>query len=119
MIKDKKLKRRNKIKRRFRDAVQGNQDTPRLCVYRSNKEIYAQLIDDSQAHTIGAASSREEDVAKAKVNKVEKAALVGKKIAERAQEKGIKKVKFDRNGYLFHGRVKSLAESAREAGLEF
>lgn len=119
MIKDKKLRRRVKIKRRFRESVQGSQDIPRLCVYRSNKEIYAQLIDDTQAHTLGAASSREEDVAKAKGTKVEKAALVGKKIAERAQAKGIKKVKFDRNGYLFHGRIKSLAESAREAGLEF
>lgn len=119
MIKDKKLKRRLKIKRRFRDAVQGNQEIPRLCVYRSNKEIYAQIIDDSQSHTLGAASSREEEIIKVSGTKTEKAALVGKKIAERAQQKGIKKVKFDRNGYLFHGRVKSLAESAREAGLEF
>lgn len=119
MAKDKKVLRRLKIKRRFREAVQGTSDFPRLCVYRSNKEIYAQLIDDSQAHTILAASSREEDVVKSKGTKVEMASIVGKKIAERAMEKGIKQVKFDRNGYLYHGRIKSLADGARNGGLEF
>jgi len=119
MAKDKKVLRRLKIKRRFREAVQGNSECPRLCVYRSNKEIYAQVIDDSQAHTLLAASSREEDVSKQSGTKVEMANLVGKKIAERAIEKGIKQVKFDRNGYLYHGRIKSLADGAREAGLEF
>lgn len=119
MSQNKKVERRLKIKRRLRAKVQGNADVPRLCVFRSNNEIYAQLVDDSQAHTIIAASSRESEIAGSNVTKVEKANLVGKKIAERASEKGYKNVKFDRNGYLYHGRVKSLAEGAREGGLEF
>jgi len=93
---------------------------PRLSVYRSGKHIYAQLIDDSQRRTIAAASSGEgEETAPKKGYNVAAAAAVGKLIASRAIEKGVKKVVFDRGGYLYHGRVKALAEAAREGGLEF
>ena len=108
--------RRNRIKKRIRKVVVGNTTSPRLTVYRSNKDIYAQLIDDTKGVTIGSASSLKDD---AKVNKIDQAKTVGKKIAEIALAKGIKNVHFDRNGYLYHGRVKSLADSAREAGLIF
>ena len=111
-----KLFRRNRIKKRIRKVVVGNSISPRLSVYRSNKDIYAQLIDDTKGVTIGSASSAKDN---SKVNKIDQAKTVGKKIAEIALEKGIKNVRFDRNGYLYHGRVKSLADSAREAGLIF
>jgi large subunit ribosomal protein L18 len=90
-----------------------------LSVYRSNKDIYAQLIDDSKGITLAAASSREAGISEVKDNKVVKAALVGKKIAELAKGAGIDAVVFDRGGYLYHGRVKSLADGAREGGLQF
>ena len=111
-----KLFRRNRIKKRIRKVVVGNSSSPRLTVFRSNKDIYAQLIDDTKGLTIGSASSVKDD---SKVNKIDQAKSVGKKIAEIAIAKGIKNVHFDRNGYLYHGRVKSLADSAREAGLIF
>ena len=111
--------RRKRIKMRIRKVVKGTTETPRLTVFRSNKEIYVQLIDDLGAKTITAASSQVEEIASQKVTKIEKAKLVGKLIAEKAIQAGISNVVFDRNGYLYHGRVKSLAEAAREGGLKF
>ena len=114
-----KIERRNRIRKRIRKIINGTASVPRLSVYRSNKEIYAQLIDDSEAKTLAAASSREESISKAKSTKVEQAQMVGKLIAERAKTSGVENVVFDRGGFLYHGRVKALAESAREAGLKF
>ena len=110
---------RSKIKKRIRRIVFGSQERPRLSVFRSNKEIYAQLIDDVSGSTIVSSSSTEKEISKIKGNKTETASLVGKKLAEIAVSKGIKQVSFDRSGYLYHGRVKSLAEGAREGGLKF
>lgn len=103
---------------RIRKNVSGTADKPRLSVFRSNKEIYTQLIDDVAGTTLVAASSLEKSFQK-NGNKTEVAAQVGKLLAERAKEKGIETIVFDRNGYLYHGRVKSLADSARENGLKF
>lgn len=114
-----KEERRQRIKYRIRKTVKGTTGSPRLCVFRSNNEIYAQLIDDKAGKTLAAASSGDKSVKSAKVNKSEKAKLVGKLIAEKAISAGIKEVAFDRNGFLYHGRVKSLAEGAREGGLKF
>ncbi len=114
-----KNQRRLRIKNRIRKIVSGTEARPRLTVFRSNKEIYAQIVDDVSGKTISAASSRDKDIAKAKGNKSEVAALVGKSIAEKALKAGIETISFDRGGYLYHGRVKSLAEGAREAGLKF
>jgi large subunit ribosomal protein L18 len=110
-----KADRRSKIKRRIRSKVQGTAEVPRLCVYRSNKAIYVQIIDDTKGSTILATSSKGID----KGTKSEIAKEVGKAIAEKATANGIDKVKFDRNGYLYHGRIKNLAEGAREGGLKF
>lgn len=110
--------RRAKIKRRIRKNIFGTSETPRLTVFRSNKQIYAQIVDDNSGVTLASASSLKEKGAD-KLPKVEQAALVGKLIAEKAKEAGVEKVVFDRNGYLYHGRIKSLAESAREGGLKF
>lgn len=114
-----KQKRRAKIKKRIRGLIHGNVTFPRLTVFRSNKEIYASLIDDVNGVTICAASSLEKEIFGKQVTKIEKASLVGALIAERAIAAGIKKCAFDRNGYLYHGRIKALAESARENGLKF
>lgn len=114
-----KTSRRDKIRRRIRGKIQGTQQRPRLNVYRSNTDIYVQIVDDQKGHTLCAASSKEKDIAAVKDNKTVKAALVGKKIAEKAMAAGITSVVFDRGGYLYHGRVKSLAEAAREGGLQF
>lgn len=111
--------RRLKIRKRIRGNVSGTEQRPRLSVFRSNKEIYAQIIDDVSGKTISAASSRDKDIASAAGNKIEKASLVGKALAEKAMKAGIETVSFDRGGYLYHGRVKSLADGAREAGLKF
>jgi large subunit ribosomal protein L18 len=111
--------RRERIKKRIRKVVTGDTQNPRLSVFRSNKQIYAQLIDDSTGKTIVAASSKVKEIADQKVNKIEQARLVGKALAEKAKEAGLITVRFDRNGYLYHGRVKSLADAAREAGLSF
>ena len=111
-----KLKRRKRIQRRVRKKVSGTAQRPRLSIFRSNKYIYAQLIDDIAGTTIAQASSYEAAVAN-EGNKVEQAAAVGKLIAERAKAAGIDKAVFDRGGYLYHGRVKSLADGAREGGL--
>lgn len=110
--------RRLRIRRRIRKTVSGTPERPRLTVYRSNKEIYGQIIDDLNSKTLVAASSLKDDAAH-KGNKVEQAKYVGKKIAELASEAGISDVVFDRSGYLYHGRVKSFADAAREAGLKF
>jgi large subunit ribosomal protein L18 len=114
-----KNQRRLRIKSRIRKIVSGTETKPRLAVFRSNKEIYAQIIDDVSGKTISAASSRDKDISSAKANKSEVATLVGKAIAEKALKAGIETIAFDRGGYLYHGRVKSLAEGAREAGLKF
>lgn len=114
-----KTNRRNKIKKRIRKDISGTQSRPRLAVFRSNKEIYAQIVDDVEGKTLAAASSRDKDVSSAEGNKIEKAALVGKALAERAKQAGIETISFDRGGYLYHGRVKSLADGAREGGLKF
>lgn len=111
--------RRRRIHYRIRKTVTGSESRPRLSVFRSNKEIYAQIIDDVSQVTLVAASSRDKEVVKSKGNKTEIAHLVGKLIAERAQSKGIETISFDRGGYLYHGRIKSLAEGAREGGLKF
>lgn len=114
-----KNERRLRIKSRIRKVVSGTETRPRLAVFRSNKEIYAQIVDDVTGKTISAASSRDNNINAAKANKVEAAKLVGKAIAEKALKAGIETITFDRGGYLYHGRVKSLAEGAREAGLKF
>ena len=114
-----KQDRRERLRFRIRKTVSGTDQRPRLAVFRSNKEIYAQLIDDVSGKTITAASSRDKDIDASKANKVEAAKLVGKAIAEKAVKAGVGAVSFDRGGYLYHGRVKSLAEGAREGGLKF
>ncbi|KAA1245733.1 50S ribosomal protein L18 [Aquimarina sp. RZ0] len=111
--------RRLKIRKRIRGTVSGTEQRPRLSVFRSNKEIYAQIIDDVTGKTISAASSRDKDIVSISGNKEEKANLVGKSLAEKAMKAGVETVSFDRGGYLYHGRVKSLAEGAREGGLKF
>ena len=109
--------RRQRIKFRIRKIVSGTAAQPRLSVFRSNKEIYAQIIDDVNGTTLVAASSRDKGVAQG--NAVETAKAVGKLVAEKALKAGISTISFDRGGYLYHGRVKSLAEGAREGGLKF
>jgi large subunit ribosomal protein L18 len=113
-----KQERRQRIKYRIRKKLSGTGERPRMTVYRSNKQIYVQLIDDLSGKTLGTASSKEKEIASQKVNKIDQAKLVGKRIAEVAKEKGIDNVVFDRNGYLYHGRVKNLADAARESGLK-
>ncbi|MDR0754649.1 MAG: 50S ribosomal protein L18 [Prevotellaceae bacterium] len=116
-----KIERRQRIKYRIRKKINGTAEKPRMSVYRSNKQIYVQIIDDLKSITLVAASSTEKSIAEQVKGKpgVEVAKEVGKLIAQKAKEKGIETVVFDRNGYLYHGRVKSLAESAREGGLKF
>ena len=117
--KNKKASSRKEIKMRIRKTVKGTPERPRLSVFRSNKQIYAQLIDDENGKTLVSASSREKDVVDEKVNKIEQAVKVGALIAEKAKAAGIDSVVFDRNGNLYHGRVKNLAEAARKGGLKF
>jgi large subunit ribosomal protein L18 len=117
--KNKKTYRRYRIKMRIRRSLQGTAEKPRLSVFRSNKQIYAQLVDDLSGNTLASASSQVKGIVEKKANKTEKAKLVGALIAERAKEAGIENVVFDRNGYLYHGRIKALAEGARENGLKF
>ena len=115
-----KQQRRIRIKYRVRKHVSGSPEEPRMSVFRSNKSIYAQLIDDISATTLVSVSSLNKEIAEKKnITKIEQAGLVGKLVAEKAIEKGITTVVFDRNGYLYHGRVKALAEEARKAGLKF
>ena len=110
---------RQKIRYRIRRKISGASAKPRLSVFRSNSDIYVQLINDENGTTIASASSREKDIVAQKVNKVDKSKLVGAAIAKKATELGIKDVVFDRGGYIYHGRVKAVAEGAREAGLLF
>ncbi len=114
-----KRERRIRIKMRIRKKISGVGSNPRLSVFRSNTGIYAQLIDDKTGKTIAAADSRDKSLEKVKGNKIDQAKMDGKLIAERAIAKGITAIVFDRGGYLYHGRVKSLAEGAREGGLNF
>ncbi|MFM9055907.1 MAG: 50S ribosomal protein L18 [Bacteroidota bacterium] len=117
-MQDNKIIRRNKIRSRIRKTITGTTERPRLSIFRSNKSIYAQVIDDLNGHTIVAASSRESGV-NIKSTKIEQATAVGKLLAEKAKAAGVSAVVFDRGGYLYHGRVKALADGAREAGLQF
>jgi large subunit ribosomal protein L18 len=114
-----KALRREKIKFRVRKKIAGTAQRPRLSVFRSNTDIYVQLIDDDNAKTLASASSRDKDIAAQKTNKSEKSKLVGSAIARKAVELGLKDVVFDRGGYLYHGRVKAVADGAREGGLNF
>ncbi len=113
-----KSEKRDRIHLRIRKTISGTAERPRLCVFRSNKEIYAQLVDDLSGKTLLAASSRDKGVA-GDGSKTEVAKLVGKALAEKATKSGVEAVVFDRGGYLYHGRVKQLAEGAREGGLKF
>ena len=112
-----KIKKRNKIKKRIRKVVFGTPERPRMTVFRSNKAIYAQIINDKEEKTLVSASSIDKDLKLSSNNKTEVAKQVGVSIGNKALKAGIKVVSFDRNGYLYHGRVKSLADGAREAGL--
>ena len=114
-----KIDRRTRIRRGIRKRVAGVAERPRLSVYRSNKEIYAQIIDDVAGITLCAASSTEKDIAGNSGDKTSSSLMVGKALAAKAVAAGLTKVVFDRNGYLYHGRVKALAEGAREGGLNF
>lgn len=114
-----KVLRRSKIKMRIRKRITGTSERPRLCVYRSNIQIYCQLIDDVAGRTLTSASSREEGISAQDANKVEQSRQVGLLVARKAKALGIESVVFDRSGYLYHGRVKSLADGAREGGLNF
>ena len=119
-MKNNKTFRRNRIRQRIKKVVSGTSDYPRLSVFRSNKEIYCQLIDDLNGKTILQTSSRDKSIADLKLkSNIEISFNVGKCVAELALKKGIDKIKFDRGGYLYHGRVKSLADGAREGGLKF
>ncbi|HUZ59476.1 MAG TPA: 50S ribosomal protein L18 [Hanamia sp.] len=114
-----KVKARQKIRYRIRKKISGSASKPRLSIFRSNKDIYVQLIDDASQTTIASASSRQKDIATQKGDKVSTSKLVGEAIAKKSQELGIKDVVFDRSGYLYHGRIKAVAEGAREGGLVF
>jgi large subunit ribosomal protein L18 len=119
-MKNNKTFRRKRIRQRIKKVVSGTSDYPRLSVFRSNKEIYCQLIDDVNGKTIVQTSSRDKSIADLKLkSNIEISFNVGKSVAELALKKGIDKIKFDRGGYLYHGRVKSLADGAREGGLKF
>lgn len=114
-----KIERRYRIRKRIRKIVSGSADRPRMSVFRSNKQIGVQLIDDVQGVTLMAVSSLAKEIAGSAGNKTEKAGMVGKLVAEKALAAGITEVVFDRGGYLYHGRVKQLADAAREGGLKF
>ncbi len=118
-IKSNKEFRRIRIKKRIHKIIRGTAERPRMTVFRSNNEIYVQLVDDLTGKTLAEASSMSKELASQKGKRKDIAKLVGKSIAEKAIQAGIKEVVFDRNGYLYHGRVKSLADAAREGGLKF
>lgn len=115
---DQKVLRRQKLRWRIRSRVQGTPQKPRMSVFRSNKDIYVQLIDDSTGTTIASANSRQKDIAAQSGTKIELSVLVGKAVAAKAKELGIETCVFDRGGYLYHGRVKAVADGAREGGLK-
>jgi large subunit ribosomal protein L18 len=114
-----KLEQRQKIRYRIRKKIAGTAEKPRLAIFRSNSDIYAQLIDDEKGFTLAAASSRDKDISAQKITKVEKSKLVGQTIARKAKDLGITTIVFDRGGNLYHGRVQSVADGAREGGLQF
>lgn len=114
-----KVIKRQKIRYRIRKKISGTSQKPRLAVFRSNTEVYVQLIDDVTGTTLAAASSKDKEIAAQKVTRVEKSKLVGQAIARKATELGLTTVVFDRGGNLYHGRVKSIADGAREGGLQF
>ena len=114
-----KREQKQKIRYRIRKRVSGTNEKPRLAVFRSNSDIYVQLIDDGSGKTLASASSKDKDIAAQKGTKSEMSKLVGQAIARKATELGLKKIVFDRGGSLYHGRVKAVAEGAREGGLEF
>ena len=116
---DSKLIQRQKIRYRIRKKITGTNTRPRLSVFRSNTEIYTQLIDDVNGVTLASASSKEKDIVAQKVTKIEKSKIVGNTIARKAIELGITDCVFDRGGNLYHGRIKSVADGAREGGLKF
>ncbi|PAU92686.1 50S ribosomal protein L18 [Aliifodinibius salipaludis] len=117
----KKTLRRDRIRRRIRSTIKGTAERPRLSVYKSNKNVYAQLVDDRLGHTLAGVSTESEEIADDVKDKSKKeaAAIVGKRLAEIAVDKGLEKAVFDRSGYKYHGVVKALAEGAREGGLDF
>ena len=117
MAKNLKARRRLRTKRSIRTKISGTAARPRLTVFRSNAHIYAQLVDDLAGHTLAAASSQENDLQSG--NRTDQSKAVGQRLAERAKEAGIEAIVFDRNGYRYHGRVRALAEGAREGGLQF
>ena len=117
-MKQSRKDKRQGIRYRIRKTISGSMEIPRLSVFRSNRQIYAQLIDDSTGTTIVSASSIEKSIIDKNINKIEKAKLVGSLLGEKAKEAGVS-VKFDRGGFLYHGRIKSLADAARETGLKF
>jgi large subunit ribosomal protein L18 len=114
-----KLQRRQKIRYSIRQKLSGTAQKPRLSVFRSNRDIYVQLIDDDASATLASASSKDKDITAQGANKVDKSKMVGEAIARKAKELNIETVVFDRGGNLYHGRVKSVAEGAREGGLKF
>lgn len=114
-----KSARRQTIRYGIRQKINGTAGKPRLSIFRSNTDIYAQLIDDVNGNTLAAASSKDKSIVAQKGNKSEKSKLVGSAIAAKASELGLKEVVFDRGGYLYHGRVKAVADGAREGGLKF
>jgi large subunit ribosomal protein L18 len=115
-----KQDRKFRLKKRIRKEISGTKEIPRMSIFRSNKQISVQIIDDIEGKTLVAASSLDKEIASKKnITKIEQADLVGKLIAEKAIKSGLSKIVFDRSGYLYHGRVKSLAESARKVGLKF
>jgi len=116
---NKKYKRREKIKKGIRKKIRGTESKPRLSVFRSNKEIYVQVINDDDKRTLAGASSLQKDIAGTEGTKTDTSRLVGLEIAKRAKEAGVEVVVFDRNGFNYHGRIKALAEGAREGGLKF
>ena len=116
---DSKVIRRQKIRFRIRHKINGTGEKPRLCIFRSNSEIYVQLVDDENGKTLASASSQDKDVKAQQGTKLEKSKLVGAAVARKATDLGISAVVFDRSGYLYHGRVKALADGAREGGLQF
>ena len=115
-----KLEKRSRIRMRIRKKISGTAEKPRIAVFRSNKQIYAQVIADNKGVTLLSVSSKEKELAgQTGIKKTEQAKLVGKSLAAKCKEKGIENVVFDRSGYKYHGRVKSLADAAREGGLKF
>jgi len=118
-MKSKRSIQRSRVRTKVRSKIAGNSERPRLSVFRSNKQIYAQIIDDVSGNTLTSASSIDKEIASKNVNKVERAKLVGQLLAEKAKAAEVETVVFDRGGYIFHGRVKALADGAREGGLKF